>query len=109
MSKYVVDTALVCSGYTSDEQLERLLDCILDFLYEDDRAVDPDYTATLSAGRVEYHLSVEADNEPRALDSALSILRAAVHAADGCTPGWEATFKQIHAMIREAEGQLLEV
>lgn len=103
---YVVDIGLEFSNYDSEEQLEEHMDCILDAMYEDERAVDPDYTATLAEGTVEYSVSVEAETQPRALDAALTILRAAVHAADCHTPSWDATFKQVHAMIRDSETDL---
>lgn len=108
MSKYYIEMDFAITGHESTEELESLLDDVLDALYEDSRAIDPDYGATLATSKAMFSLSVEARSEPRALELALGIMRAAIHAAEGSTPGWEAHFEKIQTLISAVEAAELE-
>ena len=111
MNLYYLDLKFVARGYENEDQLEEHTECILDELMELDDVIDPDLTVRLSTGDLIFSVGVEADNEPRALSTALARIRAAIHAADGCTPGWEARFQEIEQTIRAAEdneGDLIE-
>lgn len=108
MSMYHVEIGLLATKYGTAEALDKKLDCILDYLLESPDAVDPEYTASLARGDVEFSLSVDADNEPRALELSLVVLRTAIHAAECATPGWEAEFKKVQMLIREAEAELVD-
>jgi hypothetical protein len=103
MSKFHLEIGFVITDYGTQDALDHLLDCVLDALYEDDRVSEPDYVATLAEGKAEFSLSVDSDDELRAFEQALLVMRTAIHTAEGCTPGWEAHFKRIQTLIREAE------
>jgi len=109
MSMYHVEIGLVATKYGTAEALDEKLDCILDYLVDTPGAVDPEYTASLALGDVEFSMSVDADNEPRALEKVLVMVRTAIHAAECATPGWEAEFKKVQMLIREAEAEVPEL
>ncbi|MFI5426036.1 hypothetical protein [Aeromicrobium sp. UC242_57] len=103
MNTFYVEIGFKITDYGTTDDLDAHLDCVLDALYEDTSVSDPDYAATLTEGRAEFSLTVEADDDSHAFTSALVAMRAAIHAAEGCTPGWEAHFKKTQTLIREAE------
>lgn len=103
MNMYLAEFSFKVQGCESDESFESHLDQVLDFLSDDDRIVDPDYTAALANRVVEFSLSVEAEDEATAFPILHGSLRAAIHAAEGCTPGWENHFHQVQMLLRQAE------
>lgn len=105
MSKYHAEMGFLVTKYGTADDLDTHLDCVLDAMLEDDRAIDPDYTATLETGEVEFSLSVEAEDEANAYGLMLLVIRTAIHTAQGCTPGWEAEFEKVKTMIEKNELQ----
>lgn len=61
----------------------------------------------MNAQTIEVEVTIEAATAGAALDLAVSVLRSAIHAAGGSTPGWEdegANLGRIAFMIDESEG-----
>lgn len=103
MSKYYLELGFHVAGHRSLEDLDAHLDCVLDELHEDHRIADPDYSAVLSQGLVEYSMFLDAADEAGALNIAMGAMRAAIHAAEGCTRGWEAHFHPAQSTVRPEE------
>jgi hypothetical protein len=59
--------------------------------------------ATLSEGIVTFTMSVDAEVAPEALGVALVGIRTAIHAAEGCTAGWEGTFQDGRQVVTPSE------
>ncbi len=87
--------------------LEEHLDCVADELTKLDSIIDPDLGATLSTGVVDFALAVDAETQADALRIAATAVRTAIHAADGCTPGWEASYEDVESTVRTAEPDLV--
>jgi hypothetical protein len=82
--------------------LERLLDVVMEELVKLD-VTDPSIGGTLSDGDIEFSLAVEADTLEKATMSAFGTIRAAIHAAEGATPGWpEFRGEGVTAQLAEA-------
>ena len=96
------------TGCDSDDALEEHLDQVLDFLSEDERVVDPDYTATLKHQHVLFNLVVDAEDQAAGFALMHSALRAAIHAAEGCTRGWESTFSDAGATVSSVDSTELQ-
>jgi hypothetical protein len=105
MSDYVAEFKFHILGCESDEAFEEHLDRVLDSLHEDERVVDPDYTASLRHRRVSFTLTVAGEDQGIAFTLAHAALRAAIHGAEGATPGWESQFNEIQSSVRSAELQ----
>jgi|SRR5699024_26605 len=103
MTHFFLDIRLAASGYDDSDQLEEFIEYVLDELNELEGVIDPDATARLSTGAVIFTVGVEAEAEPQALRHALTTLRAAVHAAEGATPGWDAHIREVEQTVRAAE------
>lgn len=67
---------------------------------------DPTIGADVSTGQVDVQLEIEAVSPSSAVDSALALLRTAVHAAGGFTGSWDAN---LHEREGAVEYGLLEV
>ena len=67
--------------------LETLLDVVMEELVKLD-VTDPSIGGTLSDGDIEFSLAVEAETLEKATASVFGIIRTAIHAAGGGTPGW---------------------
>lgn len=105
MDTYFIDLRFRVSGHETEGQLEEHLDRVLDHLAELDGPVDPDLGARLSTGDVMFSMGVEAASGPEALRDALVAVRTAIHACEGCTPGWEGMFDEIEQTIRSATAE----
>jgi hypothetical protein len=68
-------------------ELEAHLDEVLEKL-EGLEAVDPDYAASLVRGEIEFTGFVEAEGPGDASQKFAVLVRTAIHAAQGGTPGW---------------------
>lgn len=79
---------LHCQGDPADD-LDAQLDVIMDALSAEPGDVDADVGAQLSAGNVDFCVSVRADNPGEALSTAQAFVRSALHGAGIGTPGWE--------------------
>lgn len=101
MSDYYMELRFQVSGDL--DGLEEHLDCVLDSLYEDARISDADYMATLEQGEVTFSFSVNGEDDLDGMTSGVGAMRAAIHAAEGFTPGWEEHFKRMVAAIRDAD------
>lgn len=67
--------------------LDEHLSAVFDELVKLD-ALDPDISGTLSHGSVRISVDVEAPDELKALEVGGGMIRTALHAAGGATPGW---------------------
>jgi len=92
-TRYHLELSFIVSNYGSTEALEAHLDCVADYLVELQGVVDPDLGANLADAIVTFTMSVDAETSPEALRFALAGIRAAIHAAGGCTAGWEGQFQ----------------
>jgi hypothetical protein len=103
MTSYLGEFKFTVTGCDSPDSLETHLDEVLEYLDEDERVNDADLTASLRAGRVTFSLSTEARDQDSAFAILSSSLRAAIHAAQGGTAGWEQHFNEAGARVRPAE------
>jgi hypothetical protein len=103
MSNYLGEFKFTVTGCESPDALEAHLDEVLEFLDDDDRVIDADVTASLRASRVAFSLSTEAPDQVTAFAILNTSLRAAIHAAQGGTPGWEQHFNEAGARVQPAE------
>ncbi|HEY9394522.1 MAG TPA: hypothetical protein VIP58_10285 [Nocardioides sp.] len=103
MNHYALDLEFVVKGYEDRADFERHVFAVLDHLYELDGVIDPDLLATASTAKVIYSLSVASESEFDAVLKALGLIRTAVHACDGATPGWENMFRPVEQSVRLAE------
>ncbi|MPZ89614.1 MAG: hypothetical protein GEU81_16435 [Nitriliruptorales bacterium] len=71
-----------------DDELETRLDEILDRLREMHGVHDVDYGAALETGAVVFTGYVDSNSFDDAAVTFSSAVRAAIHAAQGSTPGW---------------------
>jgi len=102
-NQYHLELSFIVSNYGTTEDLEAHLDCVADFLAELDGIVDPDMGARLSDGTVTFTMSVDAEGPPQALMVAQTGIRTAIHAADGCTAGWEGQFQDGQQVVTPSE------
>lgn len=88
------------------EALADHLDVVMDHLMEaeasDPTISDADVSATLATGEVEFTIIVTAESPAEAAKNGIVIIRAAIHAAEGYTPGWEDAHD--HAWVMEYRG-----
>jgi hypothetical protein len=77
--------------------LDPLSDQLAEALYDLHDVIDPDLGATLTTGRLDVSMLVEADTLEAALTKAATATRAAVHAVGVATPGWEDLIREIGA------------
>lgn len=68
-------------------QLEAQLDRVMEELVRLG-VEDPAIGGTLTSGEVEISITVDAESLEEAMPKAVTVLRAAIHAAEGSTPGW---------------------
>lgn len=91
--KYVVTYCGEGVGATSDEDFEQHLDDITNALVEieegDPLLSDADVSATITERLAEFSITVDCADLNDAALRGLSAIRAAIHAANGHTPGWE--------------------
>jgi hypothetical protein len=108
-TRFYLDLTYRCTVTGPDPQrhLEEHLDCVADELMGLDGIVDPDLGATLSTGVVTFTLGVDAETMEAAMRLASAAIRTAIHAADGCTPNWAATYEDIESTVRSAEPDLV--
>lgn len=95
---------------TAGDDLVAEVEAIVEHLIEleDTTALlDSTIALNLAAMSVEADLTVEASTAGEALDLGVSVLRSAIHATGGATPGWEdapAGVAQIAFVIDDDEG-----
>jgi hypothetical protein len=73
-------------GLDSDHleaQLDRVMEKLIRLGVE-----DPAIAGTSSAGEIEISITIDAESLEDAAPKAMTTLRAAIHAAQGSTPGW---------------------
>jgi hypothetical protein len=102
-TRYYLELSFIFSNYGTTADLEAHLDCVADSLVELDGVVDPDMGANLSAGTVTFTMSVDAEAQPQALQVASTAIRTAIHAAEGCTAGWEGLFQDGRQVVTPSE------
>jgi hypothetical protein len=103
MTQYYVELSFIVSGYRGADDLEAHLDCVADYLPGLYGVVDPDLGANLADGAVTFTMTVDAEAQPEALRIAQSGIRTAIHAAKGCTAGWEGNFRDGQQIITPSE------
>ena len=77
---------LQCQGVPAGE-LEGQLDSIMEALASEPGDVDADLSADLSKGKIDFQVSVQADEAGQALSQAQAFVRSALHGVGVHTPG----------------------
>jgi hypothetical protein len=103
MTLYYIELTFTVKGHESPAALDEHLNDVADCLVELEGVTDPDLGASLAEGRVDFTMTVEAVDEPKALRKALVAIRTAIHAGEGCTPGWEKHFTKLQQTVRRAD------
>lgn len=84
------------------DQCGRIMDELADL-----GVADPLIGGNMSTGEVEISVMVDADSYLEAVQKAMTVIRTAIHAAEGSTPGWprlDAAIRSIQAEeVAEAE------
>jgi hypothetical protein len=88
---FQVDIEAIVQGRGDPDALEKFFDLLTDEMAELD-ADNLGVGATLSAGTFEVTLTLQADTIEQAAANAIALLRTAIHAAGGATPGWDVKF-----------------
>jgi|GEM_PF-2106856 hypothetical protein len=102
-TRYHLALSFIVSNYGNLENLEAHLDCVADSLAELHGVLDPDLGANLADGIVTFTMSVDAEAQPEALQVAQGVIRTAIHAAEGCTAGWEGQFQDGQQVVTPSE------
>ena len=102
-TRYHLELSFSVSNYGTTEDLEAHLDCVADPLAELHGVVDPDMGANLAEAIVTFTMSVDAEAQPEALQVAQGVIRTAIHAAAGCTAGWEGQFQDGQQVVTPSE------
>jgi len=102
-TRYLLELSFIVSNYGATEDLEAHLDCVAESLAELHGVVDPDVGANLAEGIVTFTMRVDAEAQPEALQVAQGVIRTAIHAADGCTAGWEGQFQDGPLVVTPSE------
>ena len=74
---------------TVDAATSALMDALIDLENSDNHLSDADLTVNLASGVVEVQMVIEAEDLGDAANYAHCVLRTAIHATGGHTPGWE--------------------
>lgn len=74
---------------------------IADALYEVEGVYDQDLSVDFGSGTVTFSMTVDAADEVRALRTAMTAARSALHAAGGGTPGWEDQYRMARQQIED--------
>ncbi|HEX7309011.1 hypothetical protein [Lentzea sp.] len=90
---YYVEVTCASSAVAMD--LENHLDAVMDALQSEPGIEDADIGANLTNGTVEFCLHLDAEDSSDALRKAHVLVRSALHAAGGATPGWEQMIQAI--------------
>ncbi|GIH71680.1 MULTISPECIES: hypothetical protein [Sphaerimonospora] len=104
--KYLTIQEVLCVGDLSgfEARLDELMNSLLDLAEQDTYIEDPDLAATLTIGRVDVQMTVEAEDPAEAMVKALCALRTAIHAIGDATPGWETDRAVMHvAPLEDAD------
>lgn len=99
MTRYYLEITCQTRGVDRDE-MEQVFDQLADAVHDLVDVIDADLGANLAAGRFDFTMSVDADDEPSALSAGLAAVRCAIHDAGGSTPGWENHFEAIQQVVR---------
>lgn len=78
-------------AHVMDTHLDEVMDHLIDTEEGDPRLSTADLSAKLATGEVELSITVEAESPEAATTIGLGAIRAAIHAAGGCTPTWRTT------------------
>ncbi|SBW18967.1 hypothetical protein [Protofrankia symbiont of Coriaria ruscifolia] len=97
--RYYTMTELKASGPL--DGLDAYTDLLADALYSLHNVTDPDLGATLSTGRIDVTMIVDADTLEEALHKSLTATRTAIHVAGGATPDWERMIREVGTQARE--------
>jgi hypothetical protein len=82
------------------DDLDGRADQLADALYDLHDVIDPDLGGSITEGRLDVTMVVEADDLADATAKSLCAVRAAVHAVGGSTPGWERYIREVSAQAR---------
>ena len=72
----------------SDDDVETFIDALMDALFQVE-GEDQDVTASIARRTVSMSITVVEQNPEAAAELGGSMIRCAIHAAGGATPGWE--------------------
>jgi hypothetical protein len=93
MRSYYVE--LTCQASQTAAVLEEHLDEVMDALLDEPGIEDADVGADLGTGVVDFCIHLDAEDSPDALRKVHVLVRSALHAAGGGTPGWERLIEAI--------------
>src|SRR5680860_554290 len=99
-TRFYIEFGVIAKNFGTPEQLEGHLEYVADYLADSTGVIDPDLGANLETGEVEFSMAVDAETEAAAMEVCAAAVRSAIHAADGCTKGWEAHFEEIMHTVR---------
>lgn len=71
------------------EHFSQVMDELINIEERDADISTPDISAKLATGEVEISVNVEGSHPEEAFKHGLGVIRTAVHAAGGCTEGWD--------------------
>lgn len=92
---------------TCESRLEPMMDALLELEESDEAIMDPDLAADVHTGRVDFQMTVDAEDPAAAIGKAVATLRAAIHAIGDATPGWETSTAILHVAPADAADRLL--
>ena len=71
------------------DQIKKFLNETMSFLSTTDAVLRADYSANPSEGEIDIVVSLDAEDELRSIELGSALIRSALHAAGGYTPGWK--------------------
>lgn len=93
-----------------EDHLDEVMNQLVALEEGDGRVADADISARLLDGDVEISVVVQAGNTTEANEIGMGVIRCAVHAAGGHTPGWEnATAATWELEVEEASQRKLDL
>lgn len=85
----VVDGRLDPDAIPAPHDIKQFLTETMSYLATSSDVLRSDYSANPSKGEIDIIVSVEAEDELRSIELGSAIIRSAIHAAGGHTPGWK--------------------
>lgn len=103
MSSYYVELRYAMPG-ASREALDATVDELMEALLVEPNVTDPDVGVNLESGVFDVCVTVEAENDPAALATAITAVTSAAHHAGKTTHGWQELLRAVHeSRVRRAE------
>jgi hypothetical protein len=105
--KFYAELELHASGPLDDARLSALADELFELDASDPVVEDMDVTAAIGDEHVTVAMCVDAEDPAQAATKALCVVRTAIHAIGGGTPGWETSRTVLHVAPSDAADRLL--